>query len=52
MQLDKWQFKVPIIAIIIGEGGSGGALLGCAQGLDAENPMYAVLSPEGFASIL
>ncbi|KXT75544.1 acetyl-CoA carboxylase carboxyl transferase subunit alpha [Streptococcus sp. DD12] len=46
--------KVPIIAIIIGEGGSGGALaLGVAdQVWMLENTMYAILSPEGFASIL
>lgn len=46
--------KVPIIAIIIGEGGSGGALAlavaDCVWML--ENSIYAVLSPEGFASIL
>ncbi|AUC25507.1 acetyl-CoA carboxylase carboxyl transferase subunit alpha [Streptococcus uberis] len=46
--------KVPIIAIIIGEGGSGGALaLAVAdQVWMLENAIYAVLSPEGFASIL
>ncbi|MGT2756048.1 acetyl-CoA carboxylase carboxyl transferase subunit alpha [Streptococcus ovuberis] len=46
--------KVPIIAIIIGEGGSGGALaLAVADRVwMLENSMYAVLSPEGFASIL
>ncbi|MCU9534225.1 acetyl-CoA carboxylase carboxyl transferase subunit alpha [Streptococcus sp. CSL10205-OR2] len=46
--------KVPIIAIIIGEGGSGGALaLAVAdQVWMLENTFYAVLSPEGFASIL
>ena len=46
--------KVPIIAIIIGEGGSGGALA-LAVGDRVwmlENSIYAVLSPEGFASIL
>ena len=46
--------RVPIIAIIIGEGGSGGALaLAVADRVwMLENSMYAVLSPEGFASIL
>ena len=46
--------KVPIIAIIIGEGGSGGALaLAVADRVwMLENSIYAVLSPEGFASIL
>ena len=46
--------KVPIIAIIIGEGGSGGALaLAVADRVwMLENSVYAVLSPEGFASIL
>jgi acetyl-CoA carboxylase carboxyl transferase subunit alpha len=48
------QFKVPIIAIIIGEGGSGGALaLGVADCvLMLENAVYSILSPEGYASIL
>ena len=46
--------KAPIIAIIIGEGGSGGALaLAVADRVwMLENSIYAVLSPEGFASIL
>lgn len=46
--------KVPVINILIGEGGSGGALaLGVGDRVWAlENSMYAVLSPEGFASIL
>ena len=46
--------QVPIIAIIIGEGGSGGALaLAVADHVwMLENSIYAVLSPEGFASIL
>lgn len=48
------QLTVPIIAIIIGEGGSGGAL-GLAVGNKVymmEHSMYSVLSPEGFAAIL
>lgn len=45
---------VPIISIFIGEGGSGGALaLALADRVwMLDNGMYAVLSPEGFASIL
>lgn len=52
--LEMSDLKVPIIAIIIGEGGSGGALaLAVAdQVWMLENTIYAVLSPEGFASIL
>ncbi|MBF7095041.1 acetyl-CoA carboxylase carboxyl transferase subunit alpha [Streptococcus sp. HF-1907] len=52
--LEMSDLKVPIIAIIIGEGGSGGALaLGVADKVwMLEHTMYAVLSPEGFASIL
>lgn len=45
---------VPILSIVIGEGGSGGALA-MAVGNEVwmmENAMYSVLSPEGFASIL
>jgi acetyl-CoA carboxylase carboxyl transferase subunit alpha len=46
--------KVPSIAIIIGEGGSGGALaLGVADKvLMLENSIYSVISPEGAAAIL
>lgn len=45
---------VPVIAIVIGEGGSGGALaLGvCNHLIMLEHSIYSVLSPEGFASIL
>ena len=52
--MEMSDFKVPIIAIIIGEGGSGGALaLAVADRVwMLENSIYAVLSPEGFASIL
>lgn len=46
--------KVPILSIIIGEGGSGGAL---GFGVSNEvwmlkNSIYSIISPEGFASIL
>ena len=46
--------KVPVLCIMIGEGGSGGALA-LAVGNEVwmlENATYCVLSPEGFASIL
>ncbi len=52
--LEMSKLKTPIISIIIGEGGSGGAL-----GLSVsdkvymlDNSIYSILSPEGFASIL
>ncbi|MET3575946.1 acetyl-CoA carboxylase carboxyltransferase subunit alpha [Bhargavaea ullalensis] len=46
--------KVPIVSIVIGEGGSGGALgLGVANRIYMlENSTYSVISPEGAASIL
>lgn len=46
--------EVPVICIIIGEGGSGGALA-LAVGNQVwmlENAIYSILSPEGFASII
>ncbi|MCD8125105.1 MAG: acetyl-CoA carboxylase carboxyltransferase subunit alpha [Lachnospiraceae bacterium] len=46
--------KVPVLSLVIGEGGSGGALA-MAVGNEVwmmENAIYSVLSPEGFASIL
>lgn len=48
------KLKTPIISIIIGEGGSGGALaLAVANKVYMlENSVYSILSPEGFASIL
>lgn len=48
------QLTVPVIAVITGEGNSGGALaLAVADRvLMLENAVYAILSPEGFASIL
>lgn len=52
--LEMSQLKVPILSIILGEGGSGGALA-LAMGNEVwmmENSMYSVLSPEGFSSIL
>ena len=46
--------KVPVIAIVIGEGSSGGALaLGVGnEVIMLENAIYSILSPEGYASIL
>ena len=46
--------KVPIIAVILGEGGSGGALaIGIGDKvLMMENAIYSVISPEGCAAIL
>ena len=48
------QLEVPIISIIIGEGGSGGAiaLASANKVLMLENAIYSVISPEGCASIL
>ncbi len=46
--------KTPIISVVVGEGGSGGALaLGvCDTAIMLENSVYSVISPEGCASIL
>lgn len=46
--------KTPVIAIVLSEGGSGGALAFSVADkiLMMENAIYSVLSPEGFASIL
>ncbi|ENZ01621.1 acetyl-CoA carboxylase, carboxyl transferase, alpha subunit [Clostridium thermobutyricum] len=52
--LEMSKLKTPIISLITGEGGSGGALalaLGDSIGM-LEHSIYSVLSPEGFASIL
>lgn len=48
------QLKIPLLTVIIGEGGSGGALaLACSdQVWMLEHSMYTVVSPEGFASIM
>lgn len=52
--MEMSDLKVPIIAIVIGEGGSGGALaLAVADKVwMLENTIYSILSPEGFATIL
>ena len=46
--------KVPVLSVVIGEGGSGGALAFAVadEGWMMENSVYSVLSPEGFASII
>lgn len=46
--------KVPVLSVVIGEGGSGGALaMAVANEVwMMENAIYSILSPEGFASIL
>ena len=51
---DFSQLKTPIICVIIGEGGSGGALGLCVGDkiYMLENAIYSVISPEGCASIL
>lgn len=51
---EMFGMKVPILAVLIGEGGSGGALaLAVANEVwMMENATYSILSPEGFASIL
>jgi acetyl-CoA carboxylase carboxyl transferase subunit alpha len=46
--------KTPVMSIVLGEGGSGGALaIGvCDELAMMENALYSVISPKGFASIL
>jgi acetyl-CoA carboxylase carboxyl transferase subunit alpha len=51
---EMFTFSVPIVAVVLGEGGSGGALgIGVADRvLIMENAYYSVISPEGCAAIL
>lgn len=52
--LEMFSLKVPIVTVVIGEGGSGGALgigIGDRVGM-LENSYYSVISPEGCAAIL
>jgi acyl-CoA carboxylase subunit beta len=51
---DMMQLKVPVIAVVTGEGGSGGALgIGICDELGMmSNALYSVISPRGFASLL
>ena len=52
--LEMSALKTPILSVVIGEGGSGGALaMAVADEVwMLENAIYSILSPEGFASIL
>ncbi len=52
--LEMSTLKTPIISVIIGEGGSGGALALSVSDrvFMMENSIYSILSPEGFSSIL
>ena len=52
--LEMVQLRTPIVSVVIGEGGSGGALaIGVADRvLMLENSVYSVISPEGCAAIL
>jgi acetyl-CoA carboxylase carboxyl transferase subunit alpha len=52
--MEMANLKVPVVSIVIGEGGSGGALaMAVADEVwMLENAIYSILSPEGFASIL
>lgn len=52
--MEMMGLKTPVISIVIGEGGSGGALALCAADkvYMLENAVYSVISPEGCASIL
>ncbi|MBA5851700.1 acetyl-CoA carboxylase carboxyltransferase subunit alpha [Clostridium sp. cel8] len=52
--INMFDFEVPIISIVIGEGGSGGALAFAVANSVwmLENSVYSILSPEGFAGIL
>ncbi len=51
---EMMRLKVPVVAVVLGEGGSGGALgIGVANRvLMMENSYYSVISPEGCAAIL
>jgi acetyl-CoA carboxylase carboxyl transferase subunit alpha len=52
--LEMFDLKVPVVCLVIGEGGSGGALgigVGDRVGM-LENSYYSVISPEGCAAIL
>ena len=52
--LEMFDLKVPVVCIVIGEGGSGGALgIGVGDRVGVlENAYYSVISPEGCAAIL
>lgn len=52
--MEFMRLRTPVVSVVLGEGGSGGALaLGVCDELAAlENSIYSVISPRGFASIL
>ncbi len=52
--MEFFRIRTPIVSIIMGEGGSGGALAlaVCDELAMLENAVYSVISPRGFASIL
>jgi acetyl-CoA carboxylase carboxyl transferase subunit alpha len=52
--MEFMSLKTPVLSIILGEGGSGGALAFgvCDELAMLENSLYSVISPRGFASIL
>lgn len=52
--MELFRVKTPVISVIMGEGGSGGALAlaVCDELAMLENATYSVISPRGFASIL
>jgi acetyl-CoA carboxylase carboxyl transferase subunit alpha len=52
--LEMARLRVPIVGVVIGEGGSGGALAlaVCDRVYMMENAIYSVISPEGCAAIL
>ena len=52
--MEMMTLKTPVLTVLIGEGGSGGALALAAgdQVWMLENAVYSILSPEGFSSIL
>jgi acetyl-CoA carboxylase carboxyl transferase subunit alpha len=52
--MEFMSLKTPVVSVVLGEGGSGGALaLGvCDELAMLENSLYSVISPMGFASIL
>ena len=52
--MEFMMLKTPILSIVLGEGGSGGALAlaVCDELAMLENALYSVISPRGFASIL
>ena len=53
-QMEMMRLRTPIISIVLGEGGSGGALglAVCDHLAMLQNATYSVISPRGFASIL